>query len=138
MHVIQALGWIYAALFVGVVVIGYIPALNDAQGYTLGLFRLELKDHALHLGSAIWAAIAAWRSVWATTLYFRLFGPVYALDGVIGFLFGQAFLDGGIFILGPTPIDWTTKLFANLPHMVIGGAAAFIGWWLSSRLDDAV
>lgn len=138
MHIMQALAWIYAALFLSVVLIGYVPGLTDSQGYLLGLFRIELKDDALHLGSAIWAAVAAWRSVRASTLYFKIFGSFYALDGIIGFLFGQGILDGGIFIYGPTPIDWTTKLFANLPHMFIGGAAVFIGFWLSRRFADEV
>ena len=136
MHVIQAFAWIYAALFLSVVLIGYVPGLTDSEGYLLGLFRIELKDDLLHLGSAIWAAIAAWRSVWASTLYFRLFGSLYARDGIIGFLFGQAIPDGGIFLYGIAPREWTAKFAANLPHMLLGGFAVFIGFWLSRRFPD--
>jgi len=133
MTVMQALAWGYAALFLSVVLIGYIPGLTNEQGQLLGLFRIELVDDALHLGSAIWAAVAAWISARASTFYFKAFGSIYTLDGVIGFLFGQAYLDGSIFIHGVTPLDWVTKFAANLPHLVIGGLAVYIGFVVSRR-----
>jgi hypothetical protein len=135
-HPLQAMAWIYAALFLSVVLVGYIPGLTNPQGQLLGLFRIELKDDALHLASAIWAAVAAWWSVRASTLYFKGFGSVYTLDGLIGLLFGQGILDGGIFIHGVTAIDWLTKLFANLPHLIIGGIAMVIGFHLSRRYAE--
>lgn len=133
MHPVQLFAWVYAALFLAVVLVGYIPGFTNEQGQLLGLFRIELVDDALHLGSAIWAAVAAWLSVRASTLYFRLFGTVYMLDGVVGFLFGQAFLDGGIFRFGPEQLDLATRFFANLPHLVIGGTAVFIGFVVARR-----
>lgn len=134
-HPVRLLAWVYAAMFLGIVLIGYIPAFTDDQGQLFGLFRIELIDDALHLGSAIWAAAAAWRSARASTLYFRLFGTIYMLDGIVGFLFGQAFLDGGIVRFGPADYDWFTKFAANLPHIVIGGTAIFIGFAVARRYE---
>ena len=133
MHTIQKLAWVYSLLFLFVVALGYIPGLTNSAGQLLGLFRIELVDDALHLGSGLWAAVAGWLSPRASTLYFKLFGVVYGLDGVIGFSFGQGFLDGGIFIYGPTPLDLATRFGANLPHMLIGGIAVLIGFVLSRR-----
>ncbi len=129
----QALAWVYAAMFLSVVVVGYLPGLTNSQGQLLGLFRIELVDDALHLGSAIWAALAAWISARASIFYFKAFGSIYLLDGVIGLLFGQGILDGGIFIHGVAPLDWGTKIAANLPHLVLGGTAVFIGFVLSRK-----
>lgn len=131
--VVQKLAWLYAALFLIVVAIGYIPGLTDAQGQLLGLFSIEPEDDALHLGSAIWAALAAWLSVRASTFYFKLFGSVYGLDGLVGLWFGQAFLDGGIFLHGIAPLSMMTKVMANLPHILIGGTAVYIGFVLGCR-----
>ena len=133
LHLMQKLAWIYAALFLIVVAVGYIPGLTDAQGQLLGLFSIEPEDDALHLGSAIWAALAAWLSVRASIFYFKLFGSIYGLDGLVGLLFGQAFLDGGIFIHGIAPLSMMTKVMANLPHILIGGIAVYIGFVLSRR-----
>jgi hypothetical protein len=130
---IRKLAWVYAALFVGVVALGYIPGLTDDQGRLLGLFHIELKDDLLHLGSGLWAAIAAWYSTRAALFYFRLFGLVYFFDGVCGLLFGQGYLDFGIFLFGPTPLDLATRIGANIPHLLIGGIAILIGFVFSRR-----
>lgn len=133
LHVMQKWAWVYAGLFLFVVAIGYVPAFNDAQGNLFGLFSLQLVDDALHLGSGIWAALAAWRSAYASTLYFRIFGIVYFMDGVVGLVFGRAYLDGGLLIDGPAPLDFMTKLATNLPHLVIGGTAVFLGFIVARR-----
>lgn len=133
MHILQKLAWLYAALFLFVTSLGYLPGLTNAEGQLFGLFKLDLIDDALHLGSGIWAAIAAWRSVYASMLYFKLFGSVYGLDGLMGLIFGQGFLDGGIFIHGVTPLDFGTRFAANLPHLLIGGFAVFAGFVLSRQ-----
>jgi hypothetical protein len=132
-HVMQNLAWVYAALFLFVVALGYIPGLTNSAGQLLGLFRIELKDDILHLGSGLWAAVAGWLSARASTIYFKLFGSVYGLDGICGLLFGQGFLDGGIFIYGVTPLDLGTRFAANVPHLLIGGIAVLIGFVVSRR-----
>lgn len=136
MNVIQNLAWLYAAMFIFVVALGYIPGFTNAEGQLLGLFKIELIDDALHLGSGIWAALAAWTSARASTFYFKTFGVIYGLDGIIGLLFGQGYLDGGIFVHGPTPLDWGTKFATNIPHIMIGGTAVLIGFVLSRKLAD--
>lgn len=130
MSAIRIWGYAYFALFVGVVVVCLVPAFIDDQGYVFGLFKLDLYDHSLHLASGIWAAIAASISDKATRAYFRLFGPLYFMDGVLGLITGSGYLDGGIFLYGWLDLDLTTRFFANLPHLVIGGLA----WWVGYRM----
>jgi hypothetical protein len=133
LHVMQKWAWVYALLFFLVVAVGYVPGFTNAEGALFGLFSIQLVDDALHLGSAIWAALAAWRSAYASTLYFKLFGTIYFLDGVVGLIFGQAFLDGGIFINGPASLDFMTRLATNIPHLVIGGTAVVLGFVVARR-----
>ena len=130
---IKNLGWLYAAMFFVIGSLRYIPFINDASGYTLGIFKLEWYDDLLHYSSGAWAAIAAWRSLKDSTFYFKLFGLLYGLDGVMGFFLGQGFLDCGIFIFGYTALDWKFKFFANIPHITIGAIAVLIGYYLSRR-----
>lgn len=58
----QNLAWLYAAMFFVIGSLRYIPFINDAQGYTLGIFKLEWYEDLLHYASGVWAAIAAWKS----------------------------------------------------------------------------
>ena len=132
-RVMQKLAWTYAGLFVFVAALGYLPGLTNDAGYLLGLFKIDPIDDLLHLGSGLWAAAAAWRSARASTLYFKLFGCIYGLDGIVGLLLGQGFLDGGIFLHGPAALDLATRIGANLPHIMIGGTAVLLGFVVSRR-----
>jgi hypothetical protein len=136
---IQKLGLVYAVMFFLVVAVGYIPAFNDADGNLFGLFSLQWYDDLLHAFSGVWVAIAAFVSHRQTVLYFRLFGAIYLFDGVLGLVTGSGCLDAGIFnngvigIIGFSDIDLPARFFANLPHLVIGGTAVFIGFVLARR-----
>lgn len=134
MNLIRKLGWVYAAMFLAIAALSYIPGLKDSQGLLFGLFSLQLHDDLLHAGSAVWAALAAMRSTWATRFYFQLFGLVYFLDGIVGLLFGEAYLDLGILRFGPQPYPWLHKIGANIPHILIGGIAILIGFVISRRV----
>ena len=131
MAAVRKWGFAYAALFVAVVAVGYVPGFEDADGNLFGLFKLDLYDDALHLASGLWAGIAALISERAARGYFKLFGPLYLLDGVLGFFTGSGYLDGGIFLYGMLDLELQTRFFANLPHLVIGGLAAWVGYRLA-------
>ena len=130
---IQKLAWFYAIMFGVLGSLSYIPFINDENGVTLGIFSLQWYDNLLHYASGAWAAYAAWKSSRASEFYFKLFGIIYGLDGVMGLLTGQGYLDGGIFINGITPLDWGFKIAANIPHILIGGIAVLIGFVFAKR-----
>jgi hypothetical protein len=133
---VRALAWAYALLFVGVSVVGYVPAFLDEQGNLFGLFRLQWWDDALHLGSGLWAAIAAYASYNASRTYFRIFGPLYFFDGVLGLITGMGYLDLGIFLHGPMDVPLQPRIFMNVPHILIGGVAIIVGYLLAKRPAD--
>ncbi len=138
MSLIRKLGFAYFVMFVFVVALGYIPGVNDASGKMFGLFELDLYDDALHLFSGIWAGVAAWLSSRAATLYFKLFGILYFLDGVMGLFLGSGYLDFGIFIYGVLDLDLMTRFLANLPHLLIGGFAIYAGFCLGQSEEGSV
>jgi hypothetical protein len=133
MNVIRLCAWFYVALFCVVVAVGYVPAFIDENNMILGLFRRTWYADGLHLASALWAAIAALTSTRASANFFRIFGPLYFLDGVLGLVTGSGYLDFGIFINGVLSLSLTTRIFANVPHLFIGGLAIIIGYGLVPR-----
>jgi hypothetical protein len=138
MKTVRAFAWAYAALFVGVTALGYIPAFLDNQGNLFGLFKLQWWDDVLHLGSGLWAAMAAWTSYSASRAYFRIFGPLYFFDGVLGLLTGMGYLDLGIFLQGPMAVPLETRIAMNVPHIAIGGVAILVGYVLAKRRSDTL
>jgi hypothetical protein len=131
MDKVRAFGWVYFLGFMGIVGLDFVPAFNDDQGRLFGLFTLDFYDNSLHFASGVWAGAAAYWSRGAVRTYFRIFGPLYFLDGVMGLFLGSGYLDFGIFILGPLDLPLMIRFFANLPHLLIGGVAAFVGYRLA-------
>jgi hypothetical protein len=131
---IQKLGWAYVLMFIIVVAVGYIPFFVNDDGMLFGLFSIELKDDLLHLGSALWAAIAAWHSPRQTIYYFKLFGVIYFGDAIVGLLTTRGYLDLGIFLNAAYELTLWERIGANLPHILIGGIAIYIGFFYSKKL----
>ncbi|HEX8192956.1 MAG TPA: DUF4383 domain-containing protein [Allosphingosinicella sp.] len=129
---VRAFGWAYFVMFMGIVALDFVPAFVDAEGRLFGLFTLDFYDNALHFASGAWAGIAAWLGRGAARTYFRIFGPLYFLDGVMGLALGSGYLDFGIFIYGPLDLSLTIRFLANLPHLLIGGIAALVGYGLAA------
>lgn len=140
MTLIRKLAFAYAAMFLLVVGIGYVPAFIDEQGNLFGLFSLQWYDDLLHAFSGVWAGVAGYLSHSASVLYFRLFGSVYLFDGILGLVTGSGCLDGGIFIDGfrsLNDVELPVRFFANAPHLAIGGFAVLVGFWLTRRTGEA-
>ncbi|MBP9757257.1 MAG: DUF4383 domain-containing protein [Candidatus Pacebacteria bacterium] len=136
MSPIRILGFIYAAGFFFVAIMGYIPPFVDENGLLFGLFALDTYDNSLHGLSGVWALIAASISTRQTILFLKLFGTVYFLDGAMGLALGNAFLDFGIFTNGIADNSFMTNFFLNVPHIIIGGVAA-IGGFFNARIERA-
>jgi hypothetical protein len=120
--------WGYVAIFTVVIGVGYVPAFIDQHDMIFGLFRRTWYADGLHAASALWAAGSALTSSRASHNFFRLFGPLYLLDGVLGLITGSGYLDFGIFINGGIDLPLSTRIFANLPHLTFGGVAILIGY----------
>jgi hypothetical protein len=127
-----AVGYAFALAFAGL--LNYIPGLTDTQGRAFGIFALDIFDDMLHFGSAAWAAIAAYISRRASVLFFQIFGTLYLLDGLLGLITGSGYLDLGIVVYGWQNLPFGFKILANLPHIFLGGFAAFTGFFLAKRL----
>ena len=138
MNPLRIIAAIYAVLFAGVTSLNYIPGLTDEQGRTFGLFALDAFDDGLHAASGLWAALAAWRSTRATVVYFRVFGTLYCLDGLLGLATGSGYLDLGIVLHGILDLPFVTRVLMNLPHIAIGGFAVFTGFVLAQTRAPAI
>jgi len=126
-----AIGYAVALAFAAL--LNYIPGLTDAQGRAFGIFALDIYDDMLHVASALWALIAAYWSRQATINFLKLFGTLYCLDGLMGLAIGSGYLDLGIVFYGVQNLPIGFKILANLPHIALGGFAAFAGFVLAKR-----
>ena len=52
---------------------------------------------------------------------------------MLGLITGMGYLDGGIFLYGPIDLPLITRFFANLPHLILGGWAAYVGYAMARK-----
>jgi hypothetical protein len=131
MDIIRVIAAGYAVVLLIAAALNYVPGLTDAQGRAFGIFALDIYDDLLHLASAAWAGIAAYWSRAATVSFLKLFGTLYCLDGLLGLVAGSGYLDLGILVYGVQSLPFGFKVLANLPHIALGGFAAFAGFVLA-------
>ncbi len=115
-----------AALAFGVVLTiiglgGFIPALapENSAGVPLllGIFAVSALHNIIHLASGVAALIASKSNEYAR-LYFQVFGVVYAIVTVVGFIQGDKVLVDQI------PVN----LADNLLHIAIAGVSLTLGF----------
>ena len=109
------------AMWVGVVIlivglVGFVPALVPG-GKVLGLFLVDPFHNIVHILTGVLAIAAAMASDSAARLYFKIFGVVYALVTVLGFVTGS-----GLFGLIPV------NIFDNLLHLIIAASYLYLGF----------
>jgi hypothetical protein len=82
--------YLFSAVFILVGILGFIPAARTHNGtdmpLLLGLFMVGAVHNGIHLASGIAAFFGAMASEQYAKLYFQIFGVVYALVTVVGFI----------------------------------------------------
>jgi hypothetical protein len=116
---IQKCAWGFAALFLGVYLLDYVPGIMDANGLMFGLFHMTRIVDLGHLGAGTLAVIGALISARAARIYFWVLGIWYSIDVATYFL-------GHLHTL---PL--TKNILVNLPHILIFIAA----FWIASTVN---
>ena len=119
---IQKCAWGFAALFLGVYLLDYVPGIMDENGLMFGLFHMTKIVDLGHLGAGSLAVIGALISARAARIYFYVLGVWYSID-VVTYFFGH---------LHSLPL--TKNVLINLPHILIFVAAFAI----AAKVDRGV
>jgi hypothetical protein len=136
MTILQKISWGYVVALGFAALLNYIPGVQDEQGRCFGIFELDIGDDILHLSSAAWAGLAAWTSHRASSIFLGAFGSFYLLDGLMGLVTGSGYLDAGIIQYGFQVLPLMFKVYANTPHIVLGGVA-LVSAFLFGRMKQA-
>jgi hypothetical protein len=120
---LRRIAWVYFAGFAFVVIVTHVPAFNDAEGRSFGLFQIDPRDDFVHILSAIAGFAVALTGRWIRP-YLWTVALLYGVDALVGMFTSQGLLDLSVFTHSWRPPDFSIKNFAiNLPHFVITGVA---------------
>ncbi|MBI4079936.1 DUF4383 domain-containing protein [Candidatus Kaiserbacteria bacterium] len=112
---VQKLAWVFGIVFLVIGLAGFVPALAQ-DGMLLGIFEVDPLHNVIHLLSGILAIGAVLAGNYAR-LYFQVFGVVYGIVAVVGFMQGDT-------VLGLI----ATNTADHVLHLIIAAVALWAGF----------
>lgn len=116
---IQKCALVFAAIFLGVYLLDYVPGIMDENGLMFGLFHMSTLIDLGHLAAGATGLVAGLISPKMARIYFWALGVAYTID-VITYFFGHL-----------RSISLKTNILVNLPHVLIFVAA----YWVALKVD---
>lgn len=120
----------FGGVFIAIGLLGFVPGLApvgpDGMAMLLGIFMVGGLHNVIHLASGAAALAAGFTSEAYARLYFQIFGAVYAVVTIAGFI-------GGDNVLGILPVN----LADNLLHLAIAAVALTLGFAVKPSSDSS-
>lgn len=112
--ILFGIGFIFAG------VAGFLPNFTP-NGFLFGVFAIGLMHNIVYLVSGVIAIMAATSYKYAK-LYFRVFGIIYAIVAILGFIRG-----GDLYIMQMNMAD-------NFLHLIISIIALYLGFFMKKKV----
>lgn len=113
---------VFGAVFLAIGVLGFVPGIPN-DGHLLGIFHVNALHNLIHIASGAVALFAGYSSARASRMYFQIFGVVYALVTVLGFITGEGHILGLV----------ANNMADNLLHVVIASTALYLGFGVKAE-----
>lgn len=113
---------LFGIVFLAVGILGFVPGITttgaDGMPMLLGIFMVNAIHSFVHIASGIVFLLAGMAGAGPSRLWFRIFGVVYALVAVLGFMTPNGMLLG---LISNNPADtWL--------HVILAAAMLFFGF----------
>jgi hypothetical protein len=82
---VKSMAVLFGVVFLLIGILGFVPAVTKDE-MLLGIFHVNAAHNVVHLLSGAVALFAGLTSVGASRIYFKIFGVVYGLVAVLGFM----------------------------------------------------
>jgi len=123
--------FVFGVIFLVVGILGFIPAAAP-HGMLFGIFHVNAAHNAVHLLSGAAALGCGLAGTGAARLYFRIFGIIYGLVAVLGFVQGETLLLG---LISNNMADVWLHTTIAVVSLVLGFASAPRTEGATSRTD---
>ena len=118
----KTLGMLFGIVFLAVGILGFVPGVTttgpDGMPMLLGIFMVNTAHSAVHIVSGAIFLFASMSGAGPARLWFQIFGVVYAIVAILGFMNPTGMLLG---LISNNPADtWL--------HVVLAAAMLLIGF----------
>jgi len=84
----KTLGMLFGIVFLAIGILGFVPGITKDE-MLLGIFHVNAVHSVVHIVSGAIFLFASMAGAGAARLWFQLFGVIYALVAVLGFMNGD-------------------------------------------------
>ena len=113
----KSLGMLFGIVFLAVGILGFVPGVTKDE-MLLGIFMVNTVHSVVHIASGVVFLLASMAGGAAASLWFKIFGLIYAVVAVMGFVVGNGMIFG--LISNNTNDTWL--------HVVLAVAMLAIGF----------
>ena len=119
----KTLGMLFGIVFLAVGILGFVPGVSapgpDGMPMLLGIFMVNTAHSMVHIASGAVFLFASMAGAGAASLWFKLFGLVYAVVAVLGFMTPNGMLLG---LISNNPADTWLHVGLAAAMLLIGFA----------------
>ena len=108
---------VFGAAFLLAGLLGFIPAAAP-NGMLLGVLHVNAAHNVVHLITGVVALLAAYTGIRASQLFFQVFGIIYGLVALLGFMAGDRH------ILGLIANNLADACF----HVIVAAVSLYLGF----------
>jgi len=120
---VKTLGMLFGIVFLAVGILGFVPGVTttgaDGMPMLLGIFMVNTAHSIVHIASGVVFLLASMAGAGAASLWFKLFGLVYAVVAVLGFMTPNGLLLG---LISNNPADTWLHVGLAAEMLLIGFA----------------
>jgi hypothetical protein len=114
---LNKLSLLFGLIFLTLGILGFIPGVTPEE-HMLGIFHVNAAHNVVHILTGLVALTAGFAGEHAAKVFFRIFGVVYGLVAVLGFVYGDRPILG---VISSNSADtWL--------HVGIAAVALFLGF----------
>lgn len=117
----KTFGMLFGIVFLAVGILGFVPGVTttgaDGMPMLLGIFMVNTVHSIVHIASGVVFLLASMSGAAAASLWFKLFGAIYAVVAILGFMTPNGMLLG---LISNNPADTWLHVVLAVAMLAIG------------------
>jgi len=120
---VNKIAWVFGVVFAAIGVLGFVPGITSADGHLLGIFEVDALHNVIHLVTGLVFLAVAWKYNEYAKMSFKVFGVVYGLVTILGFISGSSVL--GLIVV---------NMADNVLHLLVAAVALYAGFMMKDDM----
>jgi hypothetical protein len=117
----KTFGMLFGIVFLAVGILGFVPGITttgaDGMPMLLGIFMVNTTHSVVHIASGVVFLLASMSGAGAARLWFQIFGVIYAVVAILGFMTPNGMLLG---LISNNPADTWLHVVLAVAMLAIG------------------